>query len=35
VVAEGPPEQVAQVEASYTGQFLRKMLGIREQLIAS
>jgi hypothetical protein len=26
---------VAQVEASYTGQFLRKMLGIREQLIAS
>jgi excinuclease ABC subunit A len=29
VVAEGPPEQVAQVEASYTGQFLRKMLGQR------
>jgi len=27
IVAEGTPEQVAQVEASYTGQFLRRMLG--------
>lgn len=27
VVAEGTPEQVAQVAASYTGQFLRRMLG--------
>ena len=26
IVAEGTPEQVAQVEASYTGQFLRRML---------
>lgn len=26
IVAEGTPEQVAQVEASYTGQFLRKIL---------
>ncbi len=26
IVAEGTPEQVAQVEASYTGQFLRQML---------
>jgi len=26
VIAEGPPEAVAQVEASYTGQFLRKVL---------
>ncbi|MCS7310120.1 MAG: hypothetical protein NZ741_07855, partial [Armatimonadetes bacterium] len=31
VVAEGPPEVVAQVEASYTGQFLRKMLQACEQ----
>ncbi len=27
IVAEGTPEQVAQVEASYTGQFLRQILG--------
>ncbi|MEE8587213.1 MAG: excinuclease ABC subunit UvrA, partial [Acidobacteriota bacterium] len=27
LVAEGPPEEVAQVEASYTGQFLRRALG--------
>jgi excinuclease ABC subunit A len=27
IVAEGTPEQVAQVEASYTGQFLRRILG--------
>lgn len=26
IVAEGTPEQVAQVEASYTGQFLRRLL---------
>ncbi|MFN3929725.1 MAG: ATP-binding cassette domain-containing protein, partial [Thermoflexus sp.] len=26
IVAEGTPEQVAQVEASYTGQFLRRVL---------
>ncbi|MGQ9489009.1 MAG: excinuclease ABC subunit UvrA [Armatimonadota bacterium] len=30
IVAEGPPEQVAQVEASYTGQFLRKILGMEK-----
>jgi excinuclease ABC subunit A len=28
VVAEGTPEQVAQIEASYTGQFLRRMLDV-------
>jgi len=27
IVAEGTPEDVARIEASYTGQFLRKMLG--------
>jgi len=27
IVAEGTPEQVAQVEASYTGQFLKRILG--------
>ncbi len=27
VIAEGTPEQVAQTEGSYTGQYLRKMLG--------
>jgi len=27
VVAEGTPEQVAQVEGSYTGQFLKRVLG--------
>jgi len=27
IVAEGTPEQVAQVEASYTGQFLKRVLG--------
>jgi excinuclease ABC subunit A len=26
VVAQGSPEEVARVDASYTGQFLRKML---------
>ena len=28
IVAKGTPEQVAQVEASYTGQYLRKLLGL-------
>ncbi|MDY6878545.1 MAG: excinuclease ABC subunit UvrA [Chloroflexota bacterium] len=28
IVAEGTPEQVAQVEGSYTGQFLRRVLGV-------
>jgi excinuclease UvrABC ATPase subunit len=28
-VATGTPEQVAQVEESYTGQYLRKILGPR------
>ena len=27
IIAEGAPEAVAQVEASYTGQFLRRVLG--------
>jgi excinuclease ABC subunit A len=27
VVAEGPPEQIAQIESSYTGQFLKSVLG--------
>jgi excinuclease ABC subunit A len=26
IIAEGPPEQVAQVAASHTGQYLRRML---------
>jgi excinuclease ABC subunit A len=29
IIAEGTPEQVAMVEASYTGQFLREELGIK------
>ena len=28
IVAKGTPEQVAQVETSYTGQYLRKLLGL-------
>ena len=28
IVAQGTPEEVAQVEGSYTGQYLRGMLGI-------
>ncbi|MGA8942503.1 MAG: hypothetical protein WB502_07260, partial [Thermoactinomyces sp.] len=28
LVAEGTPEEVARVEASYTGQFLKEKLGI-------
>ena len=31
VVAEGTPEEVAKVERSYTGQFLREALGISER----
>ncbi|MBN1180311.1 MAG: excinuclease ABC subunit UvrA [Anaerolineae bacterium] len=31
VIAEGTPEQIAQVEASYTGQFLRKILSGSQQ----
>jgi excinuclease ABC subunit A len=31
VVAAGTPEEVAQVDASYTGQFLRKAVGTAEQ----
>jgi excinuclease ABC subunit A len=27
VLAAGPPEQVAQIEESYTGQYLSKLLG--------
>ncbi len=29
MVAEGTPEEVATVDQSYTGQFLKKMLGRR------
>jgi excinuclease ABC subunit A len=29
IVAEGTPEQVAEVEASYTGQFLQRALAAR------
>jgi excinuclease ABC subunit A len=29
VIAEGPPEMIADVEASYTGQYLRELLGRR------
>lgn len=29
IIAEGTPEEVAMVEGSYTGQFLREELGIR------
>lgn len=35
VVAEGTPEQVAQNEKSYTGQFLRPMLERYQQLVAA
>jgi excinuclease ABC subunit A len=28
VVATGPPEQIATVEESYTGQFLKKLLNV-------
>jgi excinuclease ABC subunit A len=31
VIAAGTPEEVAEVEESYTGQFLRKALGMREE----
>ena len=30
VVAAGSPEQVTRVEASYTGQFLRKVLAVAD-----
>jgi excinuclease ABC subunit A len=29
VIAAGTPEDVAEIEASYTGQFLRKALGVK------
>jgi len=35
VVAEGTPEEVAKVERSYTGQFLRKVLGFSEERAGS
>jgi excinuclease ABC subunit A len=35
VVAEGTPEEVAQVEASHTGRFLRPMLGVPEGPMAA
>ena len=35
VVAEGTPEQVALVEASHTGQFLREILMVEQQEIAA
>lgn len=35
IVAEGPPEQVAQVDSSYTGRFLRKILGMEQQVSMS
>jgi len=28
VIASGPPEHIAAVEESYTGQFLRKLLDV-------
>jgi excinuclease ABC subunit A len=28
VIAEGPPEKIAAVEDSYTGQFLKKLLNV-------
>jgi excinuclease ABC subunit A len=31
IVAVGTPEEVAQVPSSYTGQFLRPLLGRRQQ----
>ena len=30
IVAEGTPEEVAEVEGSYTGEFLRRILGSEE-----
>jgi excinuclease ABC subunit A len=35
VVAEGTPEQVAQIEGSHTGEFLREMLAVNEEEIAA
>ena len=34
VVAEGPPEQVAKTEGSYTGKFLAPILGLAEHAVA-
>jgi excinuclease ABC subunit A len=31
VIAEGTPEQVAQIERSYTGQFLKEVVGVKER----
>ena len=31
IIAQGTPEEVAQVETSYTGQFLRAMLALASQ----
>lgn len=30
LIAQGTPEEVAQVEASYTGQYLKKILGVKD-----
>ena len=35
VIAQGTPEQVAQVEASYTGRFLRELLRIGDQSVSA
>jgi excinuclease ABC subunit A len=32
LVAQGTPEEVAQVSESYTGRFLRKILGLEESV---
>ena len=34
IVAEGPPEQVAKVSKSYTGQYLKALLGRKAELQA-
>jgi excinuclease ABC subunit A len=34
VIATGTPEQVARVEASHTGYFLREVLGLDERALA-
>jgi excinuclease ABC subunit A len=31
IIAEGTPEEVAQVERSYTGQFLKEVIGVKER----
>ncbi|MEA3167041.1 MAG: excinuclease subunit, partial [Thermoplasmata archaeon] len=35
VIAEGTPEEVAQVAASYTGQFLKPMLDVPDEPLAA